>query len=426
MSLPEQSKQEDGDGEDIQGFDFLRKSAWTDLQLYVEGKTIYVSKSFLATISPVFRLMFESDFKEKNVDVLPLPGKKYEDVVTFLQCVNPGVLQKVNYSNIYGVFPLAHEYQVQRLLEECKQCLQKELSSEPISIFDNNCRNVRTTLTVIRYCEICVLAENYNLEDLLTTCVTLFSRINAKWYKNVPMFQKISTELRNRILCSRLGTIEGQTSATVVLPQNSKQDDSAGEDIEEIEFLKTSPWTDIQLDIEGKTLYVSKSFLATISPVFRLMFESDFKEKKVDVLPLPGKKYEDVLTFLQCLNPRVLRTVNYADIRGVLPLAHEYQVQGLLEECKHCLLTELLSIPLIVVDGVFRGTNTNLKILSLCEICSLAEEYCLESLLEICVERFTNINVQSYMNDPMFQKISTKLRNRIFYNRLLVVEKAMK
>ncbi|KAL3881844.1 hypothetical protein ACJMK2_028236 [Sinanodonta woodiana] len=78
-----------------QDIDFTRKSDWTDLQLKVEDKELYVPKSHLALVSPVFRLMFESDFKEKDMNVLPLPGKKYEDVLTFLNCTHPGKLQKV-------------------------------------------------------------------------------------------------------------------------------------------------------------------------------------------------------------------------------------------------------------------------------------------------------------------------------------------
>ncbi|KAK3610813.1 hypothetical protein CHS0354_015621, partial [Potamilus streckersoni] len=62
-------------------FDFTRKSCWTDLQLQVEGKKLYVPRSFLIVVSPVFRRMFELDIKEKNT-----AGKKYQDVLTFLKC----------------------------------------------------------------------------------------------------------------------------------------------------------------------------------------------------------------------------------------------------------------------------------------------------------------------------------------------------
>ncbi|KAL3881862.1 hypothetical protein ACJMK2_028254 [Sinanodonta woodiana] len=73
------------DDPDLKEFDFTIMSAWSDLELEVEGKTLYVTHSFLAMISPVFRRMFKSEFKEKEAKSNNLPDKKYEDVLTFLR-----------------------------------------------------------------------------------------------------------------------------------------------------------------------------------------------------------------------------------------------------------------------------------------------------------------------------------------------------
>lgn len=51
------------------------------------------------------------------------------------------------------------------------------------------------------------------------------------------------------------------------------------------------------LEVEGKQLYVCKKILAEHSPVFKLMFESDFKERRNVRIPLPGKKYKDFEMF---------------------------------------------------------------------------------------------------------------------------------
>ena len=59
---------------------FLR----TDVTLEVEGRQIHVNKQTLADHSPVFKGMFESDFKEKHMDNIPLPDKKFEDFEIFL------------------------------------------------------------------------------------------------------------------------------------------------------------------------------------------------------------------------------------------------------------------------------------------------------------------------------------------------------
>ena len=59
---------------------FLR----TDVTLEVEGRQIHVNRQTLAEHSPVFKGMFESDFKEKHMDNIPLPDKKFEDFEIFL------------------------------------------------------------------------------------------------------------------------------------------------------------------------------------------------------------------------------------------------------------------------------------------------------------------------------------------------------
>ena len=59
---------------------FLR----TDVTLEVEGHQIHVNKQTLADHSPVFKGMFELDFKEKHMDAISLPGKKFEDFEIFL------------------------------------------------------------------------------------------------------------------------------------------------------------------------------------------------------------------------------------------------------------------------------------------------------------------------------------------------------
>ena len=59
---------------------FLR----TDVTLEVEGRQIHVNRQTLADHSPVFKGMFEADFKEKHMDNITFPGKKFEDFEIFL------------------------------------------------------------------------------------------------------------------------------------------------------------------------------------------------------------------------------------------------------------------------------------------------------------------------------------------------------
>ena len=56
----------------------------TDVILKVEEKLFYLNKKRLGENSPVFKAMFEADFKEKHADVIPLPGKKFKGFEMFL------------------------------------------------------------------------------------------------------------------------------------------------------------------------------------------------------------------------------------------------------------------------------------------------------------------------------------------------------
>lgn len=66
-----------------------------DLTLIVDKHKIHVLKAVLCIASPVFRTMFRSDFKEKEQNEIQLPGKKYNDVVSFLKCIYPNQVQNV-------------------------------------------------------------------------------------------------------------------------------------------------------------------------------------------------------------------------------------------------------------------------------------------------------------------------------------------
>ena len=65
--------------------DFLEPWKLSDVVLVVEDQKFHVHRSFLAVWSPVFEKMFTSEFKEKNNDELPLPGKKASKIKQLLR-----------------------------------------------------------------------------------------------------------------------------------------------------------------------------------------------------------------------------------------------------------------------------------------------------------------------------------------------------
>ena len=90
--------------------DFSEPWKLSDVVLVVEEQRFHVHRSTLAFWSPVFERMFRSDFKEKNSDEIPLPGKKASEMKELLQMMYPSLDEKVNTSdNCYFLLDLARE-----------------------------------------------------------------------------------------------------------------------------------------------------------------------------------------------------------------------------------------------------------------------------------------------------------------------------
>ncbi|KAK7505033.1 hypothetical protein BaRGS_00003603 [Batillaria attramentaria] len=94
----------------------------TDVIFIVEQKKLYFNKVLLGMCSPVFKRMFTADFKEKSEKEIPLPGKKHEDMVAFLQQIHPlHCGEPITDTNISQILPLADEYDVDSIRKKCEQ-----------------------------------------------------------------------------------------------------------------------------------------------------------------------------------------------------------------------------------------------------------------------------------------------------------------
>ena len=56
----------------------------TNITFVVEGQQLHLNKERLSENSVVFKAMFESNFKEKNMKSIPLHEKKWEDFEQFI------------------------------------------------------------------------------------------------------------------------------------------------------------------------------------------------------------------------------------------------------------------------------------------------------------------------------------------------------
>ncbi|KAL4233385.1 hypothetical protein ACF0H5_008066 [Mactra antiquata] len=135
--------------------EFCTKTYPADLTLIVEDRSLLVSKSLLVNQSPVFDAMLSEGFKEKDMQSVKLPGKKFNDFVEFMRCLNPHISKAITVENVFKVLPLAHEYQVKYLLPICEVTLIKFL-----------CKSVGEELF-----RLLKLATMYNLQDLTAKCI---------------------------------------------------------------------------------------------------------------------------------------------------------------------------------------------------------------------------------------------------------------
>ena len=60
-----------------------------DLVLLVETQEFHVHRDVLCAYSPVFKAMLESDFREKRMEKIPLPGKSVQQILEMLNFIYP-------------------------------------------------------------------------------------------------------------------------------------------------------------------------------------------------------------------------------------------------------------------------------------------------------------------------------------------------
>ncbi|KAK3583993.1 hypothetical protein CHS0354_001482, partial [Potamilus streckersoni] len=114
------------------------------------------------------------------------------------------------------VLPLAQEYQVQWLLDDCTNVMLMEMNASKFSnTFEGDYRSSSTTAVATTYCNICTMAEKYGLNSVIKRFIERFSSINYNFYKDLPEFKQVSAEVRNSILCRRLDLTEEKIKSDI-------------------------------------------------------------------------------------------------------------------------------------------------------------------------------------------------------------------
>ncbi|XP_052819522.1 uncharacterized protein LOC128245426 isoform X2 [Mya arenaria] len=174
---------------------FGEKTGIADVNLLVDGQSIPVSRSVLSITSPVFRAMFQGDFKERVQGVIPLPGKNLDDVLTLLKCIYPDIMMTVTESVALAVLPLAEEYQMTLLKTKCEDTLLQSIGQK----FDDQkvkggdmqyCANVSDFLD---------LSNRLSLPRLKQCCISLAADFKHRERKRYMLSYQFSADIVKQI-----------------------------------------------------------------------------------------------------------------------------------------------------------------------------------------------------------------------------------
>nr|XP_047137405.1 speckle-type POZ protein-like A [Hydra vulgaris] len=151
-------------------WEFNRKD---DLTILVEDEELYVHRFILASCSPVFNVMLESDdFVETNKNVIPLPNKKKENIQEMLNYVYPFGSQISDQTNIDSLLVLSREYGISKINNLCEEYLLQKIPTV----------------------DLLITAQEFELERLREKCIQYFSEKALEPLQNYPKYNELSKE----------------------------------------------------------------------------------------------------------------------------------------------------------------------------------------------------------------------------------------
>lgn len=144
--------------------------------------------------------MFSGEFKEKNAQEIPLPGKKATEIRELLLVIYPTSKRRIGESNYGFLLDLAKEYLMAKLTEKCEKFLIKKVLKTPLpgsNPFDApECLNL-----------LCI-AQQYELEKLLSVCIDASQRLSLGVLRNHKTYNKISYTNYQKIVEGKMEIME--------------------------------------------------------------------------------------------------------------------------------------------------------------------------------------------------------------------------
>ena len=177
--------------------DFAHSWLFSDVILVVEDQKFHVHRSTLAMWSPVFEKMFTSEFKEKTLCEISLPGKKASEIMELLLIIYPTMSgqawKTITNGNCYFLAKLAHEYHMDAIFERCEDVLVNLVSKKSGNTFLDD-------LT---------FALTYKLEKLLKIIINKARQLQLKDFKSHKMYDQIEPHIYKQIVEGIIERLEG-------------------------------------------------------------------------------------------------------------------------------------------------------------------------------------------------------------------------
>ncbi|XP_068736644.1 BTB and MATH domain-containing protein 45-like [Montipora capricornis] len=345
---------------------FSKPWKFSDVVLVVESQKFHVHRSTLAFWSPVFERMFTTDFKEKDNDEISLRGKKASNFEEMLQMMYPSLEEKlITQRNCYFLFELAHEYQIDSVA-------QKSINLMVSMVEDRTEDDVLSML---------VYAQKYELKSLISTCIYEARRLTLQQLKGHAKRGQIEpdnyVQITERII-DRLEEQRNRRSMRKGWFRDRLQKTMAATSYPS-HFAEPWKFSDVVLVVEDQRFHVHRSTLAFWSPVFERMFTTDFKEKDITEIVLPGKKASEFEEMLQIMYPSLEeKLISQRNCYFLFELAHEYQIDSIAQK----------SVNLMVSMVKSRIEGDVLRMLV------YAQKYEIKSLISTCIYEARRLNLR--------------------------------
>ncbi|KAL3318302.1 hypothetical protein Ciccas_003029 [Cichlidogyrus casuarinus] len=173
----------------------------------------------------------------------------------------------------------------------------------------------------------------------------------------------------------------------------------------DLDFTKPFLFSDVTLICNGENLHCHRVILALYSPVFRRMFESDFKEKETNVVNLPDE-YDDMLELLMQMYGPNFKDLDSNLAKRILPLAHKYLITNLQESAERTIS--------------FSMTDSTAP-----ECLLLAERFGLKQMRKTALDACAKWDLGKLNQLLDEYNLSSDLRSEIFQRRIEILEKCI-